>query len=300
MDLDAMQYGFSSAKGNTPKIVRSRDRLDRYHLNFPSEDGSYSFYLKKDTYPQLFQLHHGDIVEKADCGWHGTKMKGLRFRTLSDMHQEIISKWCLRFNRYVLIGLNKHIENAFKNELDFCMALDFHVDKKNDKRTKIGEAEYCIKYHELDLPIAARNDAKTFLFKEMLQGLSDLPPTKNSPMVSTIPSNEQGKKKLAWRIAEALAKEKSLDFVEANLLCERQSLKGIGISEKIPVWDSIYKRKECIKVSHDVAGASVVVIDDLYMSGVTIWSYAKYLKSLGAAQVLGLVLVKSLKDTGYQ
>ena len=41
----------------------------------------------------------------------------------------------------------------------------------------------------------------------------------------------------------------------------------------------------------------VIIIDDLYQSGVSMWSYAKFLKSLGAKRVMGISAVKSLRDS---
>lgn len=39
------------------------------------------------------------------------------------------------------------------------------------------------------------------------------------------------------------------------------------------------------------------MVDDLYQSGATMWEYAKFLKSLGAICVFGIVCVKSLRDS---
>jgi predicted amidophosphoribosyltransferase len=52
-----------------------------------------------------------------------------------------------------------------------------------------------------------------------------------------------------------------------------------------------------VSLSHPVSGYGVIVIDDLYQSGVTMWSYARLLKSAGAAEVLGLTCQKSIRDT---
>lgn len=39
------------------------------------------------------------------------------------------------------------------------------------------------------------------------------------------------------------------------------------------------------------------MVDDLYQSGTTMWEYAKFLKTLGARFVFGIVCVKSLRDS---
>ena len=42
---------------------------------------------------------------------------------------------------------------------------------------------------------------------------------------------------------------------------------------------------------------TVLIVDDLYQSGASMWTYAKYLKSMGANKVIGLVAVKSQRDS---
>lgn len=50
-------------------------------------------------------------------------------------------------------------------------------------------------------------------------------------------------------------------------------------------------------LNEPVQGKSVLIIDDLYQSGVTAWSLAKFLKSQGAREVYALACVKSWRDT---
>lgn len=52
-----------------------------------------------------------------------------------------------------------------------------------------------------------------------------------------------------------------------------------------------------IEISRNVNDTTVFVVDDLYQSGVTLWSYARFLKMVGAAKVIGVVCVKAGKDT---
>ncbi len=70
----------------------------------------------------------------------------------------------------------------------------------------------------------------------------------------------------------------------------------ITVEKKIPIWQDLYNQG-CVVLAADVTGRLVVVIDDLYQSGATMWAYAKFLKSRGAAHVFGLPCVKSLRDS---
>ncbi len=88
----------------------------------------------------------------------------------------------------------------------------------------------------------------------------------------------------------------SKDFVDATLHCPKSALKQAAVAEKSQIWLDLYSR-ECVKLSAPVKDRLVIIVDDLYQSGVTMWAYAKFLKSQGAAHVLGLPCVKSLRDS---
>jgi len=54
---------------------------------------------------------------------------------------------------------------------------------------------------------------------------------------------------------------------------------------------------EAIKITGDVREKDIIIIDDLYQSGFTMWTVAQLLKNKGAKKVFGLACVKSLRDT---
>ncbi|HRI67091.1 MAG TPA: hypothetical protein PK156_22755 [Polyangium sp.] len=55
-----------------------------------------------------------------------------------------------------------------------------------------------------------------------------------------------------------------------------------------------------VRLSRPIMGANVIVLDDLYQSGVTLWSFARCLKLMGASSVHGVACVKSWRDTDNQ
>jgi len=57
---------------------------------------------------------------------------------------------------------------------------------------------------------------------------------------------------------------------------------------------------EAFSLGDTVDGKSVLIVDDLYQSGVSAWSLARFLKSRGARRVYGLACVKSWRDTDNQ
>jgi phosphoribosylpyrophosphate synthetase len=88
-------------------------------------------------------------------------------------------------------------------------------------------------------------------------------------------------------------------LMKSTLTIAKKSAKNMTVEEKIKQWKLI-AQKEGINLSRSVKGASVIVVDDLYQSGASLWSFAKFLKSKGASTVVGVACVKSLRDTDNQ
>lgn len=275
-----------------PRITHSRSQL-RSHLN-TYDEGAISFFVSSDVYPKLFDLQLGGIASKAPHGWKSSKngtMRYLWFPGLDDAEVAAIEEWRERFEKYVLLGLNSHIEDHFTNELDFCMALDFNYDPSAEKRTIYGEAEYQLKYQR------SRQHFQV-LVNALKEAISDLPipsPHRESFCISCIPGPAD-EMTVPRRLAVAVANELEVDFIDAILNCPKAGLKGVPVEEKIPIWDGLYE-SECVELSDSVDGRLVVVIDDLYQSGATLWMYARFIKQQGAEYVIGLPCVKSLRDS---
>ena len=68
------------------------------------------------------------------------------------------------------------------------------------------------------------------------------------------------------------------------------------MADKIPMWRDLYAA-DGVTLTESVAERLVVIVDDLYQSGATLWAYAEHLKSQGAAHVMGLPCVKSMRDS---
>lgn len=277
-----------------PSIIHSRSQLCS-HIN-EYDNGARSFFVSSDTYPELFSIALPEIVEKAPKGWCYKNMAYLWFPpdALTDDDIAAIEDWKTRFEQYVLIGRNQHCAPHFTNELEFCMALDFNFNPQAERRTLYGEAEYQLKYQR------SRPHFRT-LVTALQDAFSDLPiPTECQDLVAitSIPSDPDTPN-VARSLAQAVAQELGLDYIPAHLLCEKSQMKGLTVEEKIPEWNALYECDECIDLG-EVDGRTIVIIDDLYQSGATMWCFAKYLKQQGAQHVLGLVCVKSLRDTDNQ
>lgn len=199
-------------------------------------------------------------------------------------------------NNVLWLSLNKNIKEYFDDELDYCIASDFNI-VYGEGRTEIGEAEYQLKYNIEDLNVTERNQYANIIMSKMLDNCKYIPfNNRLNWCVSPMPATECGKTKLAWRMAEEISKQLRLSFIEPILSCDKPQMKQLSTKEKIGTWEKIYYNDGVI-LDNQVRGKNVIVVDDLYQSGTTMWEYAKFLKTLGARFVFGIVCVKSLRDS---
>lgn len=205
--------------------------------------------------------------------------------------------WCESvINDVLWLGLNKNIDAYFSDELDYCIASDFNY-VYGGSRTETGEAEYQLKYHIGDLKIEERKEYVNVIMEKMLVNCKYIPlGDRLNWCVSPMPATESGRKKLAWQMAKAISKKLQLPFVTPDLNADKPQMKQLSIKDKIDTWDKIYSENGVI-LDSQIKGKQIMVVDDLYQSGATMWEYAKFLKEQGAECVFGVVCVKSLKDS---
>lgn len=284
-----------------PRAVRSRDQLRVFYLN-KSEGGTHSVYLQRDVYPLLFEHAFGDLVACRGSGWRPSqtgKTRGMFFDLLTADEVERIEAWEQRFREYVVLGLNDHIEPHFSSELDFCMALGYRFDMEGQRRTPLGELEYQAKYRRSE-------QARVSLVEQLAEAVTYLPlEPEAGPVCLTYVPPEPGRgaylpRWLVTAVAAGLADGALLLaeplVVDAELAAEKPSMKNLSIGDKIETWQEIYAGNGA-KLSGSVQGRQMIVVDDLYQSGATLWSYAGFLKKNGATVVFGLACVKSMRDT---
>ena len=199
-------------------------------------------------------------------------------------------------NNVLWIGLNKNIRGHFDRELDYCIASDFNIVYGED-RTEAGEAEYRLKYHSAELTDDEWNKYR-YVIRNRMSACCKYIPVDNGEnwCVSPMPATESGKEKFAWKMAEKISGQLELPFVEPVLRVSKPEMKQLSAAERIDVWNKIYEDNG-VSLEGKPLGENVIVVDDLYQSGTTMWEYARYLKSLGVKCVFGIVCVKSLRDS---
>ena len=285
-------------------LSASRIRLSGYSFA-RLETGVWELALP-DLYAELFELQEPALFRKAQQGWQnkseqdGKKVCHCNF---TDAEVDEVRKFLADFGQWVILGLGRHLKPFFSDELDMCIALALNADSPEAmsrfQRTPIGQLEFRAKYEESERAVAIIASHMDRLLRRVRRGLPE-----GLYSLSYIPSSAGKRydlpKELVRMLEEKLAvapvSDKPMSIVHPVLTTDKPDLKKLPLSDKIATWKKL-QESQAIELSSEVAGRTVIVIDDLYQSGATIWSYAGYLKAMGAAAVIGLVCVKSLRNT---
>lgn len=280
----------------------TRERSKFWIRRFDNVDKTMNLLTNRYTYIAIGVLYSKSKV-LSPAGWKskGNGRFNLWIPGVDSKREEIndFIKWAQSANRFIWLGLNKNIEGDFSDELDFCIANDWNVDLEADRRTDVGEAEYQIKYNESVISKEKADYYKKILFNALSECFSFLPlASKKNLFVTSIPAILEEQDKLSWRMARYVQQNYGGDFLTATLLQPKPEIKSmVNVTDRINAWGEIYTNVS-LKLSEQVQGKDILVVDDMYQSGSTMWRYAKYLKSLGARKVVGLVSVKAKKDRG--
>ena len=172
-----------------------------------------------------------------------------------------------------------------RDTLDLSVALSMH-DSAPNVRTEFGEHEYRLKYR------SEQEDTKedfNVLLNEFQRRLESLPFFKEADYICAIPSSKDF-------LRNIIAGLKGFNFTDISDFVSWENkycgLKDIKSKEKklevVQSWGLI------ICEGIDLKGKTVLLVDDLYKSGVTMQYVAMCLKEAGAERVFGMSLVKSI------
>lgn len=282
------------------RVPSSRQQLTWFKFD-QKTNGSWVINIAP-PYHEVFSIQEQDIIKQSNTGWldsKGGKTKFAFFRGLNAEQILRIEQFSVDYERIVLISLNRTIRDAFTDELDACLALDYTMASAgHGDRTEIGQLEYEAKYK-------GSNEAFNRLAHELYRGLRRLPTKLDEEelWISHVPADPNSEPSLSTKLARALVNLStqrgpwdSVRLVESTLTCKKLKAKDLKWKRKLAMWQRFVKKGQ-IELHCSVEGRQLVVVDDLYQSGATLWSYAQFLKQVGAREVLGLVCTKSWGDT---
>ena len=182
--------------------------------------------------------------------------------------------------------IEQHKDLVFlRDTLDLSVALSMH-ESEPGVRTVLGEHEYQVKYQSGTKDTSAD---KAALQAELQKRLEELPYFKLADYICAVPSSKPF-------MRELIAGLTRFDFEDISEKVSWQSkngsLKDVETADEkldmIQSWDLTFG------AGLDLKDKNVLLVDDMYHSGVTMQYIAMKMKEAGAKRVFGMALVKSL------
>ena len=188
-----------------------------------------------------------------------------------------------RFEEFV----SKYKDIVFlRDHLDLSLALSMNFNEE-DERTDIGELEYQAKF---------KNNEEAELTGICNEWIEKFPFMKESDYICAMPSSNGATESLPHRIVTGLEGFEFLGISDSvSWTAKTRSVKDAATAEE--KLDILEESGLQIAEGLDLKGKTVLLFDDLYMSGLSMQYVAMKLKEAGAAQVFGLCIVKSRSNT---
>lgn len=259
----------------------------------------------------IIKHHFPDLDDASPRGWQDGNTNTEYVWIPKDRADEIditsLEDWAqFAGKQCIWLKLGNHLKEHFSgSELEYCIAVDFNFTVSRldtiEAHSVLGEAENKLKYHAHELSPSRKQSYFKLMTDALLRAFDLLPirdlTSPHRPLVSAVPSRPNSNR-LASQLARHVAETKGLEFIEPRLTIKKGQMKELALEKKIERWCEIYSKEDALTLDpSEIEGRTVVIVDDLYQSGITMWSYAKALKELGASNVYGLACVKSMRDT---
>ncbi len=175
--------------------------------------------------------------------------------------------------------------------LDCCMALDFNFafDETGEQQyTEAGALEYAAKYK-------GDADAAKKLLDMMAVFVDCNPLYQGMDGVIAVPPSEPKPFHLATQLGTSFARRLGVrDFSEILIKTKKTAeMKTLSLEGKQEALKGVFR----VADANVVKGRRVLLLDDLYQSGTTMRETANALRHAQPKQIVGLAVVKSLRDT---
>lgn len=270
-----------------PQKTITRDKLEEFiedngtkRINFA---GSHVNALKKNTGSEggVINLPFRDTIDPI-----------LKIKLATDLFNSKYGVWkpiktneeYVRFEEFV----QEYNDIVFlRDHLDLSLALSMNYN--GEERTPIGELEYQAKFND-------NKEAEKELIRVCNEWIEKLPFLKDADYICAMPSSNPATKSLPHRIVAGLANLEFDDISDSvSWTSKNRSIKDAKSAEnKLEILE-----ESGLQISNglDLKGKTVLLFDDLYMSGVSMQYIAMKLKEAGATRVFGLCTVKSRSNT---
>ncbi|MCY4779085.1 hypothetical protein ORI89_05450 [Sphingobacterium sp. UT-1RO-CII-1] len=268
----------------------------------PSIEEIETFLEDKATKRIHFATTHSNALKPPKDTYHGT----IQIPFTQTIEQIIVHKIGDEVNKYFFDSQKGGYWRGFKSKneyekcesfikeynhivflrdtLDLSLALSMNM-LDDDSRTEIGELEYQAKYKN--------NEASEREIVDLVKDwLNKLPYYDVADTICAMPCTNPTNPGLPRRIVDKIEKYENISAaIQWNN--KNKSLKELGsIEEKL----TALKEFE-LTITSDLKGKNVILLDDLYMSGISMQFVALKLKEAGADRVFGISIVKSRNNT---
>lgn len=236
---------------------------------------------------------YGPIIDRAfpeiiHIGWiPGTKGTCYTFiKEITDEEHERLQQFLETLHRILCLTITKHLAPHFTTELDEAYALDFNFKQGIEplEYTETGEREHTAKEKQDRKAIRILSD-------NLAEVIRNHPTLARADIIVAMPPRPSKTfhlpVQLVAQVGRILKRPVGLGLTKD----EHPKLRGLPIAKKVATLKGKFHLKESIK------GKNVLIIDDLYQSGTSAWSLAKFLKENSAREVYCLACVKSWRDT---
>ena len=176
-----------------------------------------------------------------------------------------------------------------RNLLSSTVALDFNfVDNESGQKTQAGLWEEASK-HSQDAT------AMSNLANQACTAIHDISYLREANLLCSVPAMAEKGFDLPTSLAVMISQQSGKPNWTPNLVLsgKAKSAKNCSMEEKWDAWASAKLEAK----ANDLGGKSVILLDDKYQSGLTMHFVAAKLLALGAREVHGLAMVKTLRDT---
>ena len=167
--------------------------------------------------------------------------------------------------------------------LDLSVALSMYGIATDDERTILGEAEYQVKYQN------QRGEYLQKLIDKTQYWLEKLPYFKLADCVCCVPTQHPVMSLILGQLRGF-----SFQNISANVSWRNKNdeIKGKPLEEKLALLNSFDLQINC-----NIEGKTILLLDDMYQSGLTMQFVAMKMKQAGADRVFGITLVKALSNS---
>ena len=171
----------------------------------------------------------------------------------------------------------------------------------NASRTRIGKAVYDAKNNKDQGAIEELTRCyNEIIDDETLHSTTNKYPYRDFDLICAVPARRNKDFDLPTRIASNLSsiinkQNITSRFTVKSLSTQISSAKNLRIEDKWHAWEQAQ-----IELNYDISGKSVLLIDDLYQSGISIQYVAMKLQRAGAQEVYGLCMTKTMRNTDNQ